>query len=65
MAFHTVSDKDEGIRRSKKAGFDFHLSKSVDFRELRSVLAQVSAQYGGRANQAEAGICRSSLHFLT
>ena len=38
----TGFDKDEDIRRSKEAGFDFHLSKPVDFHELRSVLAQVS-----------------------
>ena len=32
---------DEDIRRGKKAGFDFHLTKPVDFHELRSVLDQV------------------------
>ena len=30
------------IRRSKEAGFDFHLSKPVDFRELRSVLSRIA-----------------------
>ena len=30
------------IKRSKNAGFDFHLTKPVDFQELRSVLAEVS-----------------------
>ena len=30
------------IKRSKSAGFDFHLTKPVDFQELRSVLAEVS-----------------------
>ena len=39
----TGFDKDEDIRRSKEAGFDFHLTKPVDFHELRSVLAQVGA----------------------
>jgi CheY-like chemotaxis protein len=34
---------DEDIRRSREAGFDFHLTKPVDFHELRSVLAQVGA----------------------
>jgi PAS domain S-box-containing protein len=34
---------DEDIRRGKEAGFDFHLTKPVDFHELRSVLAQVGA----------------------
>ena len=34
---------DEDIRRSKEAGFDFHLIKPVDFQELRTVLEQVGA----------------------
>lgn len=33
---------DEDIRRSLEAGFDFHLTKPVDFHELRSVLGQIS-----------------------
>jgi CheY-like chemotaxis protein len=33
----------EDIERGKKAGFDFHLSKPVDFHELRAVLGQVAA----------------------
>jgi PAS domain S-box-containing protein len=32
---------DEDIRRGKAAGFDFHLTKPVDFHELRTVLDQV------------------------
>ena len=35
--------KDEDIRRSKEAGFDFHLSKPVDFHKLRTILAQVGS----------------------
>lgn len=35
--------KKEDIRRSKEAGFDFHLSKPVDFNELRTVLAQIGS----------------------
>ena len=34
---------EEDIRRSKEAGFDFHLIKPVDFQELRTVLEQVGA----------------------
>ncbi|HEU0276047.1 MAG TPA: ATP-binding protein [Candidatus Udaeobacter sp.] len=34
---------DEDIRRSKEAGFDFHLVKPLDFQELRTVLEQVGA----------------------
>jgi CheY-like chemotaxis protein len=37
----TGFDKEEDIRRSKEAGFDFHLTKPVDFHELRTVLEQV------------------------
>ena len=33
----------EDIERGKLAGFDFHLSKPVDFHELRAVLGQVAA----------------------
>jgi CheY-like chemotaxis protein len=32
---------DEDIRRGREAGFDFHLTKPVDFHELRSILDQV------------------------
>jgi CheY-like chemotaxis protein len=38
----TGLDKAEDIERGKKAGFDFYLTKPVDFHELRSVLAEVS-----------------------
>ena len=33
----------EDIQRGKEAGFDFHLTKPVDFHELRSVLGQIAA----------------------
>jgi hypothetical protein len=33
---------EEDVKKSKRAGFDFHLTKPVDFHELRSVLAEVS-----------------------
>ena len=33
----------EDIERGKQAGFDFHLTKPVDFHELRAVLGQVAA----------------------
>jgi PAS domain S-box-containing protein len=35
---------DADIRRGKDAGFDFHLTKPVDFHELRTVLDQVDAR---------------------
>jgi CheY-like chemotaxis protein len=33
----------DDIERGKRAGFDFHLAKPVDFHELRSVLSQIAA----------------------
>ena len=39
----TGFDKEEDVKRSKEAGFDFHLTKPVDFHELRTVLAQVGS----------------------
>ena len=33
----------EDVERGKEAGFDFHLTKPVDFHELRAVLAQIAA----------------------
>ncbi len=32
----------EDIERGKEAGFDFHLTKPVDFHELRTVLGQIA-----------------------
>jgi len=32
----------EDIQRGKEAGFDFHLTKPVDFHELRAVLGQIA-----------------------
>ena len=39
----TGFDRDEDIRRSREAGFDFHLTKPVDFHELRTVLGQIGS----------------------
>ena len=33
----------DDIERGRKAGFDFHLAKPVDFHELRSVLGKITA----------------------
>src|SRR3989442_2608702 len=35
--------KDEDIQRSKEAGFDFHLTKPVDFHELRTILGEIGS----------------------
>jgi CheY-like chemotaxis protein len=37
--FGTTDD----IKRGQQAGFDFHLTKPVDFHELRAVLGQIAA----------------------
>jgi CheY-like chemotaxis protein len=42
VALHRLQ-RTEDIERGKQAGFDFHLSKPVDFHELRAVLGQVAA----------------------
>jgi CheY-like chemotaxis protein len=34
--------ENEDIERGKEAGFDFHLTKPVDFAELRTVLGQLA-----------------------
>ena len=44
---------DEDIRRSKEAGFDFHLIKPVDFQELRTVLEQVGASSLTQSNASD------------
>jgi DNA-binding response OmpR family regulator len=33
----------DDIKRGREAGFDFHLTKPVDFHELRAVLGQIAA----------------------
>src|SRR5438309_11125324 len=37
----TGFDKEEDIRRSKEAGFEFHRNKPLDFHELCMILTQV------------------------
>jgi len=32
----------EDVRRSKEAGFDFHLTKPIDVAELRNVLRKIT-----------------------
>jgi|ERR1700726_880577 CheY-like chemotaxis protein len=49
----TGFDRDEDIRRGKEAGFDFHLTKPVDFHELRTVLGQIAPKE--RSLQARRG----------
>src|SRR5215469_11557737 len=42
VAISGFASRDD-IERGRKAGFDFHLAKPVDFHELRSVLGQIAA----------------------
>ena len=42
VALSAFAARDD-VERGKKAGFDFHLAKPVDFHELRSVLGQIAA----------------------
>jgi CheY-like chemotaxis protein len=42
VALSAFAARDD-IERGRKAGFDFHLAKPVDFHELRSVLGQIAA----------------------
>jgi CheY-like chemotaxis protein len=39
----TALDREEDMKRSREAGFDFHLTKPIDFHELRTVLGQIGA----------------------
>jgi len=41
VALSAFAARDD-IERGRKAGFDFHLGKPVDFHELRSVLGQIA-----------------------
>ncbi len=41
----TARGEDEVVERGREAGFDFHLTKPVDFAELRSVLDQITAEH--------------------
>ena len=41
VALSGFAERDD-IERGRKAGFDFHLAKPVDFHELRSVLGQIA-----------------------
>jgi len=36
--------KAEDLRHSKEAGFDYHLTKPVDFHELRTLLGRIGSQ---------------------
>jgi CheY-like chemotaxis protein len=43
----TAHGEDEDVARGREAGFDYHLTKPVDFGELRNVLEQIVSQRRG------------------
>jgi CheY-like chemotaxis protein len=47
----TADGEDDDIRRGRDAGFDYHLTKPIDFAQLREVLEQISpTNAGGRTD---------------
>ena len=44
----TANDEEDDIARGRDAGFDYHLSKPIDFAQLRNLLGQIApAKNGG------------------
>jgi CheY-like chemotaxis protein len=44
----TADGEDEDVRRGRDAGFDYHLTKPIDFAQLRTVLEQIALANSGR-----------------
>jgi CheY-like chemotaxis protein len=44
----TADGEDEDVRRGRDAGFDYHLTKPIDFAQLRTVLEQIAPTNSGR-----------------
>ena len=40
----TARGEEDDVQQGREAGFDFHLTKPVDFAELRNVLGKIGAQ---------------------
>lgn len=38
----TANDEDDDVREGREAGFDYHLTKPIDFAQLRDVLEQIT-----------------------
>ena len=38
----TANGEDDDVRRGRDAGFDYHLTKPIDFAQLRNVLEQIA-----------------------
>jgi CheY-like chemotaxis protein len=43
----TALGEEDDVARGRKAGFDYHLTKPVDFGELRNVLEQIASTQRG------------------
>ena len=43
----TANDEDDDVMRGRDAGFDYHLTKPIDFAQLRNVLGQIAQAKGG------------------
>ena len=43
----TAHGEDEDLARGREAGFDYHLTKPVDFGQLRNVLEQIASHQRG------------------
>jgi CheY-like chemotaxis protein len=43
----TASSEDEAIARGRDAGFDYHLTKPIDFAQLRDVLGHIAPANNG------------------
>lgn len=46
----TANSEDEAIARGRDAGFDYHLTKPIDFAQLRDVLGHIAAANNGAAS---------------
>jgi len=38
----TANGEEDDVRRGRAAGFDYHLTKPIDFAQLRDVLEQIA-----------------------
>ena len=44
----TADGEEEDVRRGRDAGFDYHLTKPIDFAQLRAVLEQIAPTNNSR-----------------
>ena len=44
----TANGEEEDVRRGRDAGFDYHLTKPIDFAQLRTVLEQIAPAHNGQ-----------------